>query len=234
MDLKIVLFRLILATVIGGAVGYERGFKHRPAGLRTHILVCLGAAIISLIQEATLQQTINLVNNNNALADAIKIDFNRLGAQVITGVGFLGAGTILHERGSIRGLTTAASLWVVACIGLAVGSGYIGIAILGGLFTVLVLVTFKKVETKFIDRGFTIKIEILYSDRQNAIENIERVFNYRDVLISNIETSLDDTYSKDTSQFMSLYTIQLPKYMEVKMLLHDLMVIEQVHKVSII
>ena len=129
-----VAIRLALAVVVGGLIGYEREFKNRPAGFRTHILVCLGAAITSMIQLYSIQDATNMIIQYPELANAMKVDIGRLGAQVITGVGFLGAGTIIHEKGSIKGLTTAASIWTVACIGLAVGLGYYTLTILSTIF----------------------------------------------------------------------------------------------------
>ena len=125
-----VAIRLVLAVVVGGLIGYEREAKNRPAGFRTHILVCLGAAVTSMIQLYSIQDTTNLILQHPELQNVLKADIGRLGAQVITGVGFLGAGTIIHEKGSVKGLTTAASIWTVACIGLAVGFGYYTLTIL--------------------------------------------------------------------------------------------------------
>lgn len=103
--------KLTLALFLGGFIGYERETKDMPAGLRTHILVCLGAALVQVI-------SIRYYGTH-----AMQFDPMRLGAQVISGVGFLGAGAIIKDGMSAKGLTTAASIWVVACIGLAVGSG---------------------------------------------------------------------------------------------------------------
>ncbi len=94
MDYIVVLERLIVGVIVGGLVGYEREFKNSPAGFRTHILVCLGATIISLITEYDIQKMM-IIAQNPMYAEVIKVDIARLGAQVISGVGFLGAGTIL-------------------------------------------------------------------------------------------------------------------------------------------
>ena len=110
MSVYQVLIRLALAVVVGGLIGYEREFKNRPAGFRTHILVCLGAAITSMIQLYSIQETTNMILVHPELATAMKVDIGRLGAQVITGVGFLGAGTIIHDKGSIKGLTDRKSV----------------------------------------------------------------------------------------------------------------------------
>jgi len=105
------LGRVCLAALLGGIIGYERQHSHRPAGLRTHILVAVGAALVMCTSEYVILR----------MGGG---DIMRMGAQVISGIGFLGAGTILREGFSVKGLTTAASLWAVSCIGLAVGIGF--------------------------------------------------------------------------------------------------------------
>ncbi|MBI3318281.1 MAG: MgtC/SapB family protein [Candidatus Omnitrophica bacterium] len=116
-----VMFRLILATVFSGLIGLEREVSGRAAGFRTHILVCVGSALIMLTG-------IHLFEQYKGIA---QVDPTRLAAQVVSGIGFLGAGTIIQYHDSVRGLTTAASLWAAAGIGLAVGSGFY----LGALFS---------------------------------------------------------------------------------------------------
>ncbi len=104
------LLRLVLAAVLGGAIGLEREIKHRPAGLRTNLFICLGAAMFTLLSDA--------------LAVRYLGDHTRIAAQIIPGIGFIGAGSILHNRGSlVTGLTSAATLFVVASVGMAVGGG---------------------------------------------------------------------------------------------------------------
>ncbi|NUO10314.1 MAG: MgtC/SapB family protein [Candidatus Brocadia sp.] len=109
--------KLLIAAVLGGIIGWERERRGRPAGLRTHILVCVGVTLMMIVSEHIFERY------KTFYADSIiRVDPARIAAQVVTGIGFLGAGTILRFKTTIRGLTTAASLWVVAGIGLAVGS----------------------------------------------------------------------------------------------------------------
>ena len=155
--------RLLLAVVIGCVIGIERERKNRPAGMRTHVLVCVGAATIAIIESIMVADTIalNMANEHTGVA----VSFGRMSAQVISGIGFLGAGTIFISQKKIAGLTTAASLWNVACLGLAVGMGYYLIAV-AGCVIVIVTLTFlqrvvrvnavKHVEVKFIHRVETI------------------------------------------------------------------------------
>ena len=108
-DLKLeLLVQLVLAVALGGAIGLERELKNKPAGLRTNILICVGATLFTTL-------SYRFASNNG--------DSGRVAAQILTGVGFIGAGTILHTRGAVTGLTSAATIWVVSAIGMALGAG---------------------------------------------------------------------------------------------------------------
>src|SRR3954469_3602854 len=131
------LGKLLLAVVLGGAIGLERELKGKPAGLRTNILICMGAALLTDVSMSIS------VNGGQRLGDPA-----RLAAQIVSGVGFLGAGTIMQSSGTVTGLTSAATIWVVAAIGIAIGSGnYVGAAGAGALVT-LVLAWLGRVEQK--------------------------------------------------------------------------------------
>ncbi len=127
-----VLLRIVLAGVLGGAIGVEREIREREAGLRTHLLVAVGAALFTLVS-AYGWHDFHFSN-----ASGITYDPTRIAAQIVTGIGFLGAGAIIRQGISVRGLTTAASLWVVAAIGIAAGAGYYTGAV---LTTIVVLVS---------------------------------------------------------------------------------------------
>lgn len=127
-----ILLRVGLAAVLGGAIGFERELREREAGLRTHLLVSVGAALFTLV--SAYAWTDWRFSNESGLV----FDPTRIAAQVVTGIGFLGAGAIIRQGLSVRGLTTAATLWVVAAIGMATGAGYYAAAV---ITTVLVLVT---------------------------------------------------------------------------------------------
>jgi putative Mg2+ transporter-C (MgtC) family protein len=127
-----VVLRVVLAGVLGGAVGAEREIREREAGLRTHMLVSIGAALFTLVS------AYGFSDFHFSNASGITYDPTRIAAQVVTGIGFLGAGAIIRQGLSVRGLTTAASLWVVAAIGLATGAGYYSAAL---ITTVVVLLS---------------------------------------------------------------------------------------------
>lgn len=226
-----VIVRLLLAIIIGGALGYEREHNKRPAGFRTHILVCLGAAVISMIQQYTINDTIILIKKYPELSSVLKADSGRLGAQVVSGIGFLGAGTIIHEKGSVKGLTTAASIWVVACMGLAIGSGYYTLSILSAICAVIVLVLLKRFEDKFFYKGSIVKIQIESSDKAQMAQVIADFFRERNIKIKNIEISLEDDH-KEGENFTSLYTIFVPKYVAVNEILNGLSIQKNIFKVT--
>lgn len=138
-----ICLRLLCAMVVGMVIGTEREYTRHPAGMRTHILVALGSCAVMLTGE--------LIFAEYAPYGATP-DPARLGAQVITGVGFLGAGTILREGSNVRGLTTAASIWAVACLGLAAGAGFYTVALMGMLFIFITLTIFELLQARFLRR----------------------------------------------------------------------------------
>jgi putative Mg2+ transporter-C (MgtC) family protein len=147
----VILFRLILAAVLSGAIGFEREFHGRAAGFRTHILLCIGSTLIMLTS----------IHIFDVYYGRVACDPGRIAAGVVTGIGFLGAGTIMRSRASVRGLTTAASLWVVAGIGLAVGSGLYFGSIMTTFLTLITLMFFSRLEHTMIRKDWyrTIAIE---------------------------------------------------------------------------
>lgn len=131
-----IIFRLVIAVLLGGVIGFERQHRKKSAGLRTHILVCLGSCLITILS----------VNMYASVQGQTNADPARLAAQVVSGIGFLGAGAILKEGFTIRGLTTAASLWVVASVGIAVGFGSMTGAVVTTALVVLVLEILPRIE----------------------------------------------------------------------------------------
>lgn len=153
MEVKTIIIRLVVAVIIGGIIGYDRETHNRAAGFRTHILVCVGAAIIGLTEQKIAWEIVNYSSKLSSNGALIQISMGRLGAQVVSGIGFLGAGTIIYNKGTIKGLTTAASLWVVACMGLVTGYGYLEISILGVLFSLITLRFLGVIQDKFIKKN---------------------------------------------------------------------------------
>lgn len=144
------ILRLAVATLLSSFIGNEREHINRPAGIRTHVLVCIGAALMTITSEFVCNKYEGIMN----------MDPTRLGAQVVSGIGFLGAGTIIKEGFSVKGLTTAASLWAVSCVGLTCGTGYYSAAVIATLLIYFMLQAAKKVilhhtETKYVSIAVT-------------------------------------------------------------------------------
>lgn len=212
----ITLFRLLLACVLGGLIGFERESMNRPAGFRTHILVCMGSALVMLTSQFIFEQYRGTTN----------IDPARLGAQVISGIGFLGAGTIIREGASVKGLTTAASLWAVSCVGIATGIGFYEGAIVAALVIYLTLIVLKKLERNFAKRRH---LNILYVKTKNLpgqIGNIGCIFGKYDTSIKNIEF-LD---SEDEDALIK-FLVKLPGNVKKKTIIGELQNVEGVSKV---
>lgn len=164
--------RLILAGVLGAFVGFERESRSKEAGLRTHMLVCIGSALIMLVSQYGFFEIIQKY---------INVDPSRIAAQVVSGIGFLGAGVIFKEHGSIKGLSTAAGLWCVAAIGLAIGSG---LYTLGIIATVLILIAFEMLSI-FSKKFYNLHIEVqIRTDKNSNINLRNEITNTKNAVTS--------------------------------------------------
>ena len=141
-----VLLRLVVAALLGGAVGLERELRERQAGLRTHLVVCVGSALFTLVSAYGFHE---FLVNGGAI---VREDPTRIAAQIVSGIGFLGAGAIIRQGLSVRGLTTAATLWLVAAIGMAAGAGYYSAAIIATAGALLTLGPLRIVAYRFVHR----------------------------------------------------------------------------------
>lgn len=172
-----VILRLIMAVIFGGLVGLERERHGRAAGLRTHILVCLGAAITTLIGQYDM-----------TMLPGYAGDPMRVGAQVVSGIGFLGVGTILSKgRFQVTGLTTAAGLWATAAIGLAVGIGFYEGAIFGALLAVVTMTLLSRFDAHVIERSRKLRVYIEIDDinkMQSMISLLVESYHARDLQVT--------------------------------------------------
>ncbi len=197
VTLASVTVRMILAVVCGGLVGIEREYKRRPAGFRTHILICLGAAMTTLTS-----QYLYLVMNYFT-------DMARFGAQVVAGIGFIGAGTIIvTRRQRVKGLTTAAGLWASAIIGLAVGGGFYEGAISATLLILAAELFFSKLEYRILYSAPEIHLYMEYTNR-GALEEVLKLYRDLNVKVTNMEI----TRSKETDRHnaCAIFALQLNK-----------------------
>lgn len=220
LTIKEIIIRLILALIIGGLIGYERELQNRAAGFRTHILVCLGATVISLLQIDIGNKAIAMIELNKNLSEVIKVDYGRLGAQVITGVGFIGAGAIIHTKGNIKGLTTAATLWIVACLGLSIGMGEYFISIFATIIIFITLVFLKRIEDKFIAKNIIKEFEIKYYNEGNIKNEIECFLEKKKIKIKRIEYFINENTQKE---IYARYIVLKPRYVNLDKILKELM-----------
>lgn len=162
--------RLLLAVLLGGAIGLERELKHRPAGLRTNMFICFGAAMFTLLSA-------QLAGGNET---------TRIASQIIPGIGFIGAGSILHARGLVSGLTTAATLFVVASVGMAVGGGLYGTAVFATLVVLLVLYSLGRIEDTFNLKVLNFAYEAAGKSSEDVINEINRLLEVDHRMMDNI------------------------------------------------
>ena len=171
--------RMVLSLTLGAVIGIERRRKGQIAGLRTFALISMGATLAMLISIYIPQVYLGLKNG----------DPGRIAAQVVSGVGFLGAGAIIQMKGSVRGLTTAAGIWMAACIGLAVGAGMYLISVIATLLIIFILVNIERIEMR---HNFMWESKIIRVKVRGILENLQAV---RDIIESN-DVHISDEYMK--------------------------------------
>ncbi|MBR0466651.1 MAG: MgtC/SapB family protein [Clostridia bacterium] len=213
------IVKLVLSLVLGGIIGIEREIKHRPAGFRTHILISLGSAITTM---TSIYMFVNL---------HLYTDISRLGASVIAGMGFVGAGAIIVTKNrKVKGLTTAAGFWVTAIIGLSVGAGYYEGAIAGTILVVLAEVLFSKIEYGMLNSKRNIVINVTY-DKPECLSNLLSLLRERGVRIAEIEVTKNKKHENDNLLNASL-DLQLRKNADVEKLITELKNISGVVAIS--
>ena len=174
------LFRLLLAVLLGGIIGLERELKHRPAGLRTNMFICFGSAMFTLL-------SYELSGGHEP---------TRIAAQIIPGIGFIGAGSILHARGLVNGLTTAATLFVVASVGMAVGGGLYVTAIFATLVVLLVLYTLGRFEDTFNLKVFSFGYEVTAKTSEEVITEVNSLLEADHRMMDNVRVAQTQQHSR--------------------------------------
>lgn len=217
LSLVEIIIRILAAAVFGGVIGYNREVKGQSAGFRTHMLVALGATIIALIQIETVNSVLEIVSEKPEFAQVFSLNYSRLTAQIVSGVGFLGAGAIIVTKSSISGLTTAASIWATAAIGIAVGMGNYRIAVIGTITIVLVLSLIKNklriavgenLVVRFLDKE--VQKEIHYYFDKHNIRYISSEFR--------VESELGD----GRLVFSERYVLNVPSYQTISHIVEDI------------
>src|SRR6267142_2403806 len=177
-------FKLLLAAVLGGIIGIEREMRDKPAGLRTNILICVGSTLFMSI--------------STAFGDT------RIGAQIISGIGFLGAGAVLHSHGIVFGLTTAATIWVVAGVGMALGSGMYLVAVFATAMSLVTLYFLSFVEDKIQGRK-SFSYDLIVTDLNEAIASIDKV------LKENSVSAASFNFKKKGGHYSVWFNLEIPR-----------------------
>ena len=203
-----VALRMGLALLCGGAIGIEREFKRRAAGFRTHILICLGAAMTTL----TSQYLLLYMNYYT--------DLSRLGAQVVAGIGFIGAGTIMvTRRQRVKGLTTAAGLWASAIIGLAIGAGFYEAAVFSTLLILAAELVFSKLDRRVQRHLPIVNLYLEYRDRK-SLDQILAFFRDCNIRVLSMQVTRAATHEKHNA--MALFTLRLHRGISEEELMRDM------------
>ncbi|EGO61732.1 MgtC/SapB family protein [Acetonema longum] len=213
------VLRLVISLVLGGVIGFERQLQRKTAGLRTHILVCLGSCLVAIM-------SVNLYANVQGLTNA---DPARLAAQVVSGIGFLGAGAIMKEGPTIKGLTTAASLWVVASVGLAVGVGAMTGAVTTTLLVVIALEVLPRIDRLYQVLSPSVCTLMIHSlDKPGQIGQIGSVLGTLGIGITQIH--IEDG---DSGQIFVPLTITIPDKCRLEQVIAELGKIDGVLSIKI-
>lgn len=202
-DAFVMTVRLLIAALLSGLVGLEREAKRHPAGFRTHLLVGIGSCLMMLLSLYGFNEF--LAGHANA-----RLDPARLPAYVVSGIGFLGAGTILVHGVTVRGLTTAASIWVVAGIGLVVGNGMYYAAFLVTVVVILSLLFLNKLEDVFINTSRTEQLNIVVENQAVSLSEVVRLVEQEQIVVEKVTVEdYPDTDEKDLIKYALL--VQFPE-----------------------
>lgn len=215
--------RLVLSLVLGGLIGFERERSGSAAGFRTHILVCIGSTLIMLLSIYGFSAFVNEPN--------VRMDPARLAAQVISGIGFLGAGTILRTGLSITGLTTAASLWVVAAIGLAIGAGFYYPAVLATWIVIISLWVLSKLEKRMVKRKGNYIMQIHADNEYGILNSISDVFEKKRIVVTQLSVK-EETHEEDKELHLTL-SLRFPQRSMIMSTVEELRQLPAVRRVSI-
>lgn len=185
-DELVIIVRVVGALVIGAMIGFERTFHGRPAGFRTHSLVCVASAILMIVT-VYQHQWMTFIEH-----DAIRTDPTRMAQGIMTGIGFLGAGVIFKEGLTVRGLTTAASIWVTAAIGILVGIGFWFAAVVGTLATLMILALFRFIEARLPSEFYAHHMLRFSRDRVMTESDVHKMIGDHGFTIANLSSRLSE------------------------------------------
>lgn len=178
--------RLVIAVFIGGAIGFDRAYRGRAAGFRTHILVCLASTVLMLMMDFPW------LGVHTDYTELIRVDPTRMAQGIMTGIGFLGAGVIMQDKQSVRGLTTAASIWVTAAIGIMIGAGFYSAAIAAAILTLITLAVFNRLIDVLPIRHYALLVMSFKRHECLSEDEVRQLLKQQKTVISNLTYKLDD------------------------------------------
>lgn len=216
---KTILFRLLISFIVGVIIGIERETHKQPAGLRTHILICMGATLIMLLSIFIPQTFQNFQNG----------DPSRIAAQVVSGIGFLGAGAIMKFGVNVKGLTTAASIWVIAALGLTIGAGMYTGVIWGTAILLFALVLMDVIEKKLFPSKFIKRLYIYTSGNSVSQNDFLPVLQKHKISVRTIDLE----HSFDENKLNYFLTIQIAESVNLKEFISDLSSISEINRVKL-
>lgn len=220
MPVYVVILRTCVALLIGTVIGMERERKNRPAGMRTHVLVCLGACMIAMI-ETEMQSRIIASGATN-----VTLNMGRVIAQVASGIGFLGAGTIFMAQKRVAGLTTAASLWNAACLGLAVGLGYYWIAGIGCALVMIVLSALARI----VHVNAVKKVEVQFIHRKETMDYLNGYLSSHNIRVEDLDFHVDNRQPNNV--YTNTYVLHLPRELSYADIVQDISEFPNIMSVS--
>ncbi len=217
-----IIFRLVLAAVLGACIGLEREVHGRPAGIRTYLLLCLGSCLFMVISEYLW------LDYQRITSKEITVDPGRIAAQAVTGIGFLGAGVIIRYKDTIRGLTTAACVWVACAIGLTIGGGFYLFGVAVTIMTVLSLITLKAFE-RHLRKDWYQEMTIVTEDVPGQLERILDIIGQHEFEI--VSSGL--TKEMDRKEVTASYLLRLRTVHPSRQVLHEIFDIPGVKRVDL-
>ena len=219
-----IALRLLLAVVLGGMIGFERESHNRPAGFRTHILVCAGSALIMMV---------SAYGFTGQIGEGFEADPGRIAAGVVTGIGFLGAGTILQHRGSVRGLTTAATIWVVSGVGLAAGIGFYLGAVLTTVFVLISLLLLRRFEKSYFTRRRLKHLQVRAVDQPGLLGRIGAILGEMRVNIRKSELGDPERQDETGTELINIeFLVEIPLDISLQELFGHLYRLKEVIEIS--
>ncbi len=226
-----IVIRVVIAVLIGMSIGVERELANHPAGMKTHALVCLGAAITTMLSAEMCYQLMEI----EGLDASSKVDLSRIASGVVSGIGFIGAGAIIKSKdGSVvTGITTAATVWISGCMGLAIGMGYFRIIVVSMLAILFTTITLKSIEDRYIKHRGVRYIEVITDDKNSALPVLEDYFDRKQIVITSFDCTTYNPNEDDheATRFCCRYFMRVPKGIPFNIVMRDIARMEEVREV---